>query len=183
MKIYTRTGDTGETALFSGSRVSKHHPRIQAYGTVDETNAIIGMARAHIVGVEAAAALDHMLGRIQNELFVVGADLATPSEARASVPRIGASHVLVLEQDIDRLDADLPELKKFILPGGHPAAAALHVARTVCRRAERETVAGVEEHGLSRDVVVYLNRLSDFLFVAARWANRSAGLADVTWIP
>ncbi len=183
MKIYTRTGDAGETALFSGSRVPKNHPRICAYGTVDETNSIIGIARAHLVGIEAASALDGMLGRIQNELFVVGADLATPSESRASVPRIGPTHIVVIEHDIDRLDADLQELKKFILPGGHPAAASLHAARTVCRRAERETVAALEDHGLNRDVVVYLNRLSDFLFVAARWANRSAGLEDVTWIP
>ena len=181
MKIYTRTGDAGETSLFGGDRVSKDHLRIRAYGTVDEANSCIGLVRSLFGGDERFGRLDGMLDRIQGELFVLGADLATPESSRASVPRMDADHVTGLEADIDGLDADLPELRVFILPGGHPAASALHVARTVCRRAERETVAASEAFG--PHVIVYLNRLSDFLFVAARWTNRAAGEMDVAWNP
>jgi cob(I)alamin adenosyltransferase len=183
MKIYTRTGDAGDTALFGGGRVPKDHLRIRAYGTVDETNAFLGLARSHVRGDGSFAMLDDMLERVQNELFVVGADLATPAESKASVPRVGPSHIEALERDIDRLDADLPELRRFILPGGHPCAATLHAVRTVCRRAEREIVTAFEDPGVSRNAAVYLNRLSDFLFVAARWANRAAGLEDASWTP
>lgn len=183
MKIYTRTGDRGDTALFGGERVVKHHPRISAYGTVDETNAFIGLALAHLPEDPPFAPLRTMLERVQNELFVVGADLATPEGSKAAVPRITNDHITALEHDIDRLDGDLPELRSFILPGGHAAAAALHAARTVCRRAERETVSARADLGFDHEVPVYLNRLSDFLFVAARWANQTSGGTDTAWKP
>jgi cob(I)alamin adenosyltransferase len=183
MKIYTRTGDDGETGLFGGDRVVKHHPRIEAYGTVDEVNAFVGLARAACPETEKGAVMDALLERIQNDLFVVGADLATPDESRASVPRIGPDHAKQLEDDIDRLEADLEPLRQFILPGGHPCAAALHTARTVCRRAERATVSAIADVGIDHRVAIYLNRLSDFLFVAARWVNLVTGKGDSPWKP
>lgn len=183
MKIYTRTGDRGTTALFGGDRVEKHHPRIEAYGTVDETNAFLGLARAHLGQEAGAETLGPLLDRIQADLFVLGADLATPAAARPSVPRITAEYSAALEADIDRLEGDLTPLRQFILPGGSPAGAALHVARTVCRRAERLVVdlAGREE--VNPEAVIYLNRLSDFLFVAARWVNAREGQAETPWTP
>lgn len=181
MKIYTRTGDAGTTALFGGERVSKHHLRIEAYGTVDEANSVLGLARAHLQEQPGAEVLDPLLRRLQNDLFVLGADLATPSEARPVVPRITAAHITYLEEAIDRLEADLAPLKQFILPGGTLTAATLHLGRTVCRRAERLTVAAAEAEPLNERVGIYLNRLSDLLFVAARWANYRAGLADEAW--
>ncbi len=176
MKIYTRTGDEGETGLWGGLRVSKDSPRVQAYGTVDECNAAIGVARA--AGVDAA--LDALLAQIQNALFVVGADLATPGEA-AHIPRIGAEAVQELEQAIDDLEAQLEPLRQFILPGGTLSAAYLHLARTICRRAERWVVALSRSEPVNPQVIVYLNRLSDLLFVAARRANANAGVPDVPW--
>jgi cob(I)alamin adenosyltransferase len=177
MKIYTKTGDAGETGLWGGLRIAKDAARVQAYGTVDECNATIGVARAS--GVEPG--LDAILARIQNQLFVVGADLATPGEA-ATIPRIGAQEITFLEQSIDALEEKLEPLKQFILPGGTPAAAQLHLARTVCRRAERWVVSlARQEQALSDQVGVYLNRLSDCLFVLARAANARAGIADVPW--
>lgn len=181
MKIYTRTGDDGSTGLFGGGRVEKRHPRIRAYGTVDEINSVIGLALAHFPTSSAFGPLRERLVAVQNDLFIIGADLATPFDSKASVPRIGEEHVAVLEQSIDEMDAQLPELSRFILPGGHEAAATLHVARTTCRRAEREVVDAMHVESLNSSTVKYLNRLSDFLFVAARLVNRLADIPDVTW--
>jgi cob(I)alamin adenosyltransferase len=175
-RIYTRTGDDGTTRLATGQPVSKSDLRVAAYGEVDEANACLGLARLHTQG----APLDEVLGRLQNELFDLGADLATPpktDEAPGQALRILDSQVARLESEIDALNADLPELKSFILPGGTPAAAALHLARTVARRAERAAVALVEA---GEPAMRYLNRLSDLLFVAARAAN-DGGAREVFW--
>ncbi len=185
-RIYTKTGDDGTTALGSGTRVAKHHLRIQSYGTVDETNSVLGVARLHTKEA-ALAALDQMLARIQNDLFDLGADLCVPEtpEPPPYPPlRITADQVARLEHEIDTLNADLDPLRSFVLPGGHPAAAHLHVARTVCRRAERLMTELVEQPGetVSKPAAQYINRLSDFLFVASRWANAKAG-GDVLWVP
>lgn len=182
-KIYTRTGDKGTTALFGGDRVSKSHPRIDAYGTVDETNSMIGLARAHLRGRPGFDRLDPVLGRLQEELFILGADLATPEDARSVVPRITPDHVEQLEDDIDVFSEDLEPLQNFVLPGGTPGAATLHAARTTCRRAERLTVKAISNEALSEQAVIYLNRLSDLLFVLARWANRRDGIREDTWVP
>ncbi|MBX3480615.1 MAG: cob(I)yrinic acid a,c-diamide adenosyltransferase [Caulobacter sp.] len=183
-RIYTRTGDAGSTRLATGQPVSKTHPRVVAYGSVDETNACLGLARLH-TGVDPV--LDAILARAQNDLFDLGADLATPEqdEKPAWEPlRILPGQVERLEREIDQLNADLSDLTSFVLPGGSAAAAALHLARTVCRRAERETVAlaALEGEIVSPDAVKFLNRLSDLLFVASRWANDKGG-ADVLWTP
>lgn len=183
MKIYTRTGDDGTTGIFGGDRVGKDHPRIQAYGTVDETNSAVGLALAHLYDGPGHEELSPVLLRIQNDLFVVGADLATPQGAKPVVPRIGAEHVRWAEECIDRFDGQLPALTHFILPGGTPTAAALHLARTVCRRAERLTVEAADREDLNHEAIVYLNRLSDLLFVLARWANDQAGLREAQWTP
>ncbi|HVI32182.1 cob(I)yrinic acid a,c-diamide adenosyltransferase [Phenylobacterium sp.] len=178
-RIYTRTGDDGRTRLATGEPVSKAGPRVEAYGAVDEANACVGLARLHTA---QAAELDPMLARIQNELFDLGADLSTPPrEDEAATLRILDSQVARLEQEIDELNGVLPPLQSFILPGGTPAAAALHLARTVCRRAEREAVRLMETgEPVSGPALRYLNRLSDFLFVAARFAN-DRGAAEVFW--
>lgn len=180
-RIYTRAGDAGRTRLVTGETVSKSDGRVEAYGAVDETNACVGLARLH-TGPDAA--LDAMLGRIQNELFDLGADLATPpkpDEAEGQALRIVESQVARLEAEIDALNEQLPALKTFILPGGTAAAAALHLARTVCRRAEREAVRLVESGApVSLPALRYLNRLSDLLFVASRYAN-DRGAAEVFW--
>ena len=185
-RIYTRTGDKGTTALASGERRPKHDLRIEAYGTVDETNAAIGLARLHTTG-EGDAELDAMLGRIQNELFDLGADLSTPDTGKPppyEPLRILEPQVERLEREIDRLNAELSPLRSFVLPGGTAAAAALHLARTICRRAERLAVALAEKPGeaVSPAALKYLNRLSDFLFVASRHAN-ARGAGDVLWVP
>ena len=183
-RIYTRTGDKGTTGLASGERRPKHDLRIEAYGTVDEVNACVGLARLH---TRDEAELDGMLGRIQNELFDLGADLATPDTDKP-LPyeplRILDAQVERLEREIDRLNGELKPLRSFVLPGGSPAAAALHLARTVCRRAERLAVALSEKPGetVSPAALKYLNRLSDFLFVASRFAN-ARGAGDVLWVP
>lgn len=180
-RIYTRTGDNGTTALGSGERRPKYDLRVAAYGTVDETNATIGVARLHVGDTSLAA----MLGRIQNDLFDLGADLAVPQrEGKAERLRILESQVERLERDIDALNAALAPLNSFILPGGTPAAAHLHLARTVCRRAERGVVelASQPNEPVSAAAVHYLNRLSDFLFVAARVVNDN-GARDVLWVP
>ncbi len=180
-RIYTRSGDSGSTRLATGATVSKADPRVETYGAVDETNACLGLARLHTAN---AMALDAMLARIQNELFDLGADLATPAkpdEAAGSMLRILDSQVDRLEGEIDELNAELPALTSFVLPGGTDAAAALHLARTVCRRAEREAVRLVESgEAVSGSALRYLNRLSDLLFVAARYAN-NRGAAEVFW--
>lgn len=178
-KVYTKTGDDGTTGLGSGQRVGKDSPRIEAYGTVDELSSHIGAARAH--GVNDAIASD--LARIQNELFHLGSDLCIPEEdkARIPAPRIEARHVEALEKLMDRLSEELPPLENFILPGGSPSAAALHVARAVCRRAERLVVALSREENVGPFAVKYLNRLSDALFVMARHENKRRGVPDVLW--
>jgi cob(I)alamin adenosyltransferase len=183
-KIYTRTGDDGTTALGTGERRPKHDLRVEAYGSVDEANAAIGLARAHL---GQAGEIDAMLARIQNDLFDVGADLATPAQGLPpgrEALRVAASQVERLEQEIDRLNAELAPLRSFVLPGGSPAAAALHLARTIVRRAERLMVALSEREpgGVGPDALKYVNRLSDHLFVAARWVN-DRGAADVLWAP
>lgn len=190
-KIYTRTGDAGTTALGSGERVVKHHARIEAYGTVDETNAVIGMARVHVAAVDGE--VDAMLARIQNDLFDLGADLCVPktrpaaaqqADTAAKSLRISEAQVERLEKDIDQLNGALEPLRSFVLPGGSPAAAALHVARTVSRRAERLMVSlsGIEGESVGGPALRYINRLSDFLFVASRYVN-DHGRADVLWVP
>ncbi len=182
-RIYTRTGDDGTTSLFGGERVKKGNPRIDAYGTVDEANSVVGLARAHLEGEPGAERLDPVLGDVQEELFIVGADLATPVDAKPMVPRIKDRHVERVEERIDDFDADLKPLKKFILPGGAPAGATLHSARTVCRRAERLAVQAGSATPINDEAVVYLNRLSDLFFVLARWANKQAGVREDTWTP
>lgn len=181
-RIYTKTGDGGETRLASGKPVSKSDPRVEAYGVVDELNAVIGIARLHTGQNER---IDAMLGRIQNELFDLGADLATPQEPEPKweALRIVASQVERLETEIDWMNESLKALDSFILPGGAPLAAHLHLARTVARRAEREAVRLVESgEAVNAEAVKYLNRLSDHLFVAARRANAN-GASDVLWKP
>lgn len=178
MKIYTKTGDDGTTSLFSGGRVPKHHLRVESYGTVDELNSAIGMARTLCLSPEG----DADLARIQHQLFNLGADLSTPLDAPSSyVIRMDADTVVWLEGRIDALTEALPPLKTFILPGGSPAAAAVHVARTVCRRAERLVAQLGEQEALGDHVLPYLNRLSDYLFTLARWENQQAGVEDVKW--
>ncbi|MDB5419942.1 MAG: hypothetical protein JWP50_3361 [Phenylobacterium sp.] len=180
-RIYTRTGDAGQTRLATGKPVSKADLRVEAYGAVDETNACLGLARLHTAG---SGDFDAMLARLQNELFDLGADLSTPprpDEAEGSVLRMSDAQVTRLEGEIDGLNGALPDLTSFILPGGTPAAAALHLARTVCRRAERAAVRLVEGgEPVSGPALRYLNRLSDLLFVAARYAN-DRGAAEVFW--
>jgi cob(I)alamin adenosyltransferase len=178
-KVYTRTGDDGTTGLGSGQRVPKDSPRIEAYGTVDELNSQIGSALAAGLNETVASELE----KIQNELFHLGSDLCILEEdkARMPAPGIGASHVEALEKLMDRLSAELPPLENFILPGGSPGAAALHVARTVCRRAERLVVALSRQERVGAFTVRYLNRLSDALFVMARHENKRRGVPDVLW--
>lgn len=179
-RIYTRTGDDGTSALTTGERRPKSDLRFEAIGTVDELNAHVGLAR-----LERAAlpdGVDAMLGRIQNDLFDLGADLATPDRPGRERLRIVASQVARLEAEIDRLNADLAPLTSFVLPGGTPAAAALHLCRTVARRAERLAVALAAREAINPEATRYINRLSDFFFVAARLAN-DRGAGDVLWVP
>ncbi|MCG3134961.1 MAG: Cob(I)yrinic acid a,c-diamide adenosyltransferase [Planctomycetes bacterium] len=178
-KIYTRTGDDGTTALGGGQRLAKDAARVEAYGTVDETNSALGAARA--AGCEPQ--LDAMLARIQNELFHLGSDLCIleSDKEETPVPKIEPRHIAQLETDIDALQEDLEPLANFVLPGGAPSAAALHLARTISRRAERITVTLAREEQVGAHVVSYLNRLSDFLFVAARWENRRKRRPDTLW--
>jgi cob(I)alamin adenosyltransferase len=186
-RIYTRTGDAGQTALGSGERVSKAHLRIQAYGTVDETNSTLGVVRLHTQSPEMHK-LDQMLARIQNELFDLGADLCVPDTGKDlgyEPLRILPKQYERIEKELDELNGELSALRSFVLPGGHPAAAHLHVTRTVCRRAERLIVelASHEGEHVSEGAVAYVNRLSDFFFVASRWANAVSGAGDVLWVP
>ena len=185
-KIYTKTGDDGTTALSTGQRLPKFHARIASYGTVDEANAVIGVARLHTASDDMSE-LDAMLARIQNDMFDLGADLCTPEtgEKLAWEPlRIKQNQIDRLESEIDQLNGDLEPLRSFVLPGGHPAAAHLHQARTVCRRAERYIVelASIPGEHVSPEASTYLNRLSDFMFVASRWVNARHG-GDVLWQP
>ncbi len=179
MKIYTRTGDGGETGLLGPLRVSKDHVRVAAYGEIDEVNAWIGSLRRLITDPSVGS----MLESIQSLLFEAGAELARPAEAGPAPNPLGDADVASLEAGIDLLEAGLPPLQHFILPGGSESAGAAHVARCVCRRAERSVVRLLRSEPMDTAVLRYLNRLSDFLFVLARWANREAGLPDVPWIP
>ena len=183
-KIYTRTGDAGTTGLGTGARVAKDDPRIAAYGTVDETNAVIGLVRQHL---QPGSDIDTMLVRIQNDLFDLGADLCVPDrgeELKFEPLRIVVGQVERLEREIDQLNGELSPLKSFILPGGSPASAYLHLARTVCRRAERlmVTLAASPDQPVSDAALKYINRLSDFLFVAGRYVN-DKGRGDILWVP
>ncbi len=180
MKLYTKTGDDGTTGLFGGGRVKKASARVEAYGTVDELNAAIGVARA----TKLEPFTDGVLAEVQVDLFTLGAELACVpgKEAKLSMKLIEAADAERLERAIDAAEEGLPPLKNFVLPGGSPQAAALHLARTVCRRAERSVLA-LDDVPARREVVVYLNRLSDLLFVLARKANATLGVEDVPWAP
>lgn len=181
MKIYTKTGDTGETALFGGPRVSKSHPRVEAYGDVDELNATLGVALA----TQPMPHIDDVIAPIQQDLFAIGALLATPDREKMdrhlAKAKIDDARIATLERAIDDGDEELEPLKAFIMPGGTPKAAALHVARTVCRRAERRVVELAADNEIPAVVVIYLNRLSDLLFTLARVANKRGGSTEVFW--
>ena len=185
-KVYTRTGDHGTTRLVGGAEVPKDDPRIEAYGTVDELNSVLGVVRAFLPTSEQgtwAGQLDGILGHVQDDLFNVGTELATPTNARwEGMYRLGSAEVERLEQTIDSLNEVLPALQEFVLPGGGPTGALLHQARTVCRRAERRALVLVSEQpDLTETSLRYLNRLSDLLFVAARWSAHQASVPEVTW--
>ena len=181
MKIYTKTGDAGETGLFGGGRVGKDHPRVEAYGDVDELNAVIGVARS----AEPMPRIDEVLVPVQRDLFSIGAILATPKlekmREQLEKARVDDSRISELERAIDACEQELEPLRSFIVPGGTQKAAALHVARTVCRRAERRVVHLRHDVEIPEIVVVYLNRLSDLLFMLARVANKQSGRGEVTW--
>ncbi|MBI2823204.1 MAG: cob(I)yrinic acid a,c-diamide adenosyltransferase [Planctomycetia bacterium] len=177
MKIYTKTGDAGQTGLFGGPRVRKDSLRIEAYGTVDELNAALGLARTETLPPD----IDAILARVQNELFELGAELASPDAQAMGTATLGHAQITVLETAIDRHEALLTPLKQFILPGGTRGASLVHLARTVCRRAERRLVALAAAESISPHLVVYLNRLGDLLFVLARGINHAEGKADVPW--
>ena len=180
MKIYTKTGDLGDTGLFGGRRVPKHNLRIEAYGTVDETNAMLGLAASHCSDPELLS----VIHRVQSELFSVGADLATPLDVQSAyIVRVDANDIVRLESEIDVWEEMLPELKNFILPGGVDVAATLHLARTICRRAERAITALAEQEAINDDAQRYLNRLSDWLFVLARHVNFKQGVTETAWQP
>lgn len=181
MKIYTKTGDAGETGLFGGGRVPKDDARVDTYGEVDELNAALGLARS--LGLEGE--LDALAQRLQDQLFTVGAVLATPAGTRAAahIPTLEQSWISAMEEAMDAFEARLPPLTAFVLPGGTKASSGLHLARTVCRRAERKVVALMRDGRVDAAVGVYLNRLSDLLFMMARAANHHAGVHDVLWVP
>lgn len=179
MKIYTKKGDSGETSLFGGSRVSKSSMRIDAYGTVDELNSVVGLAASYSLSPKGTL----LTQRVQEYLFVLGADLATPKSSDTRINRISETEINYLEKAIDEMEDELSPLKNFILPGGSQAGATFHLARTVCRRAERAAVSCSEEEEISTAAIKFLNRLSDFLFVLARYENKYAGTAEETWTP
>jgi cob(I)alamin adenosyltransferase len=187
MKIYTRTGDRGETGLFGGGRVSKDHTRVEAYGEVDELNSVLGVVIASLEDAREAE-IAGRLRQIQADLFTLGANLATPraeegGRASAHVPGLPAERIAEMESWIDAAEEELEPLQSFILPGGSQAAALLHLARTVCRRAERRVVTLAHQAQVEEEVIVYLNRLSDLLFTLARLANRRGGRQDIPWVP
>ncbi len=180
MKIYTRTGDNGSTGLFGGPRVSKDDSRIEAYGTVDELNAALGVARCAGIG----PLMDEQLTQVQHELFAIGAELATPDPTHHGTRVVGDSHIERLEQWIDAHEETLPPLRSFVLPAGSPGACSLHLARAICRRAERRVIRLCRESGsnVAEDLAIYLNRLSDLLFVLSRVANQEGGTGEVAWV-
>ena len=182
-RVYTKGGDKGETSLIGGERVSKADPRLECYGTIDELNAVVGLVVEALAASQAGSHLTPILRRVQNELFNLGCELATPDpERRAKLPRIEARHVEALERDIDAVNDDLPPLTSFVLPGGGWASAYFHLARTVCRRAERIVVGMGEAEDIGGDMPVqYLNRLSDALFVWGRWSALKDGKPEPTW--
>lgn len=176
-KIYTKTGDNGTTGLFGGTRLPKNHIRIEAYGTVDELNAYIGLVKDHVTDKE----LQVLLYDIQNRLFTIGANLASDPSKNMVTPDLDASDIVVLEQAIDAIDAELPPLKNFILPGGHPTVSYCHLARVVCRRAERNVVALAENETVPLIIIQYLNRLSDYLFILGRKLAKDLNVEEVVW--
>lgn len=178
-RIYTRTGDKGDTGLFGGGRVGKDDPRVEAYGAVDELNACLGVAEAAVDDPQVRA----WIRRLQDELFVLGAELATPDPeaVKKQIVPLGADRIAWMEEVMDAIDAEVPPLRSFVLPGGHPGAAHLHLARTICRRAERRTIAFARHAHLRAEVVAYLNRLSDLLFMLARLVNHRAGVEEPKW--
>ena len=181
MKIYTKSGDQGETSLWGGGRVMKSHPRVNAYGTVDEANSMLGLALSFLPSKEALIA--SRLIRVQNELFQVGSELATQMSAVNSCPFVGDPEIEVLEREIDEMEESLPKLKNFILPNGSSAGAALHLARTIVRRSERECVDLSHNEPIRQELICYLNRLSDYLFVMARLVNQVLGTGETKWVP
>lgn len=180
MKIYTKRGDAGETGLYGGARVGKDDLRVEAYGDIDELNAVLGLARAS--GLESR--LEAAVARVQDELFTLGAELATPNaESNPKIPKVDAAWVARLESEIDAVDAEVPPLRQFVLPGGSASASWLHLARTVCRRAERAVVALSRREPVGALALVYVNRLSDWLFMMARAANHRASVTEIAWTP
>ncbi|MDP5106675.1 MAG: cob(I)yrinic acid a,c-diamide adenosyltransferase [Polaribacter sp.] len=187
MKIYTKTGDAGTTALFGGTRVKKYNLRIESYGTVDELNSYIGLIKDQEISQE----IKNTLLKIQNELFTLGSMLATPPDKetlkngkeRLNIPKVDENSILFLETEIDKMETELPQMTHFILPGGHQAVSFCHIARCVCRRAERLSVELNDQENLNNDILKYLNRLSDFLFVLARKLSKDLSIEEIKWIP
>ena len=187
MKIYTKTGDKGTTALFGGTRVKKYNLRIESYGTVDELNSYIGLIKDQ----EISSYIKESLLKVQNDLFTLGAMLATPPEKetlksgkeRLNIPKIDSDSILFLENEIDKMDALLPQMTHFILPGGHQSVSFCHIARCVCRRAERLSAELNDQENIQNDIIKYLNRLSDFLFVLARMLSKELLVEEIKWIP
>ena len=182
MKIYTKTGDKGETGLFGGERVSKNNLRLNAYGSIDELNSFLGLALIEVTSVE----IKNVLNDLQNKLFVLGSDLATPEtekNVKLNITRLPDSYILDTEKTIDDFEAKLDELKNFILPGGSKGSALLHICRTISRRAEREVVALKNTEHIGENIVIFLNRLSDLFFVLSRFENKYSNIPDTKWIP
>jgi len=180
MKIYTKTGDQGKTSLLGGSRVAKYNLRIEAYGTVDELNASVGMLRS----MEIPAIMTDMLIEIQNKLFTIGSRLASePGDPKIKLPKLSEEDTVYLEKKIDEMDEELPEMRNFVLPGGHPAVAQAHVARCICRRAERIVLHLKDESDVPPEIPIYLNRLSDFLFVLSRKISQHLAAPEIPWVP
>lgn len=179
MKIYTKTGDTGMTGLYGGARISKAHIRLDAYGTVDELNSFLG----GIVDYPELQVMELIVREIQSELFNIGAHLATESDSNLPLPELPLERITWMEQEIDRMEESLPPLKNFILPGGHPAISALHICRTVCRRAERQIIALHQLEAVNSIILQYFNRMSDYIFVLARYVGMQHQIPEVKWIP
>ncbi|HLV53589.1 MAG TPA: cob(I)yrinic acid a,c-diamide adenosyltransferase [Cryomorphaceae bacterium] len=179
MKIYTKTGDAGKTSLLGGTRVPKYHLRIEAYGTVDELNAHVGAIRSQEIGEDAV----EMLLTVQDKLLTIGSNLASEPRSKIKIPKLSEEDVTNLERQIDGMEEELPPMRNFVLPGGHPAVAAAHIARCVCRRAERLVLHLKEENEVADEITVYLNRLSDFLFVLSRKLTKDLNVREIPWTP